>query len=140
MRQMSPFKKFVIRTVIVAGIALFIGFIGECIMMAVWPGEAKLLAPVFCNDCQTEAIVVSDTYSDNGGTSTNFTMYCVGDQGDYTNVGWMRPMLLLALIHTAIVLVIYHLFRAPGRWRRWRGSGGRPIPKHNAPTPSTVRA
>ncbi len=129
MRLKSPIRTFLLRTVIVGFIALFVGFVGECIMMAIWPGEAKLLAPVFCDAGQSEAIVVSDTHRDARGASTNFRMYCVGDRGDYTNVGWMRPMLLLALIHTAIVLLLYHGIRAYGRLRRYRDrrdvNGGR---------------
>ena len=62
--------------------------------------------------------MVSDTYSDSRGTSTNFTMHCAGERGDDTDVGWMRPMLLSAAIHTAIVLVIYHAVRTYGRLRR----------------------
>ena len=77
--------------------------------VAIWPGEAKLTAPLFCSDPTTEPMVVSDTFHDSEGTSTNYTLYCVGDRGTLTNEGFALPMLALftahALILTALILL-----------------------------------
>ncbi|MFD3745659.1 hypothetical protein [Nocardia sp. NPDC058633] len=77
--------------------------------VVVWPGEAKLTAPLFCSPPATEPVVVSDTFHDSEGTSTNYTLYCVGDRGELTDEGFALPMLALfaahALILTALVVL-----------------------------------
>lgn len=77
------------------------------IAVAIWPGEAKLTAPLLCPDDQPDAFVVTDTYSDGTGeTSTNFTLYCVGPDGESTDQGFAIPLLILATGHTAILFVL----------------------------------
>ncbi len=74
--------------------------------VAIWPGEAKLTAPFLCPDGQPDAFVVTDTYNvQPGETTTNFTLYCVGPDGDSTDVGFGIPMLLLMAGHTVILLL-----------------------------------
>ncbi|MFD6163366.1 hypothetical protein ACFWF7_40375 [Nocardia sp. NPDC060256] len=41
--------------------------LGTVLPVAIWPGEAKLTAPLFCEAPYTEPIVVSDTFSDSEG-------------------------------------------------------------------------
>jgi hypothetical protein len=48
-------------------------------------------------------MVVSDTFHDSEGTSTNYTLYCVGDHGILTNEGFALPMLVMLTAHVVIV-------------------------------------
>lgn len=90
------------------GVLLFTSLmITILVSMAIWPGEAKLTAPLFCDDARPDAYVVSDTYSYRPGEQTiNFTLYCVGPRGDFEEIGWMAPTLALWAGHTAILLVV----------------------------------
>ncbi|MFG1793512.1 hypothetical protein [Nocardia sp. NPDC049149] len=91
-----------------------------CILpIAIWPGEAKLTAPLFCSEPYTEPIVVSDTYHDSEGQSTNYSMYCVGERGQYREVGFLRPWLALWALHTALVVGLVVGVRVL-RWRPGR--------------------
>lgn len=92
--------------------ATFAGFmLTILIAVAIWPGEAKLVAPLLCADDQPDAFVVADTYSPQPGeTTTNFTLYCVGPRGDATDQGYAIPMLILTVAHTAIVLALFLVF------------------------------
>lgn len=77
------------------------------VSMAIWPGEATLTAPIFCDDARPDPFVVRDTYNVRPGeTSMNFTLYCVGERGDADEIGWMAPTLALWAGHTALLLVI----------------------------------
>ena len=102
--------------------ALFAGgMLTILLAVAIWPGEAKLTAPLFCPDDQTDYYVVTDTYSSEPGeTSTNFTLYCVGPRGDSTDVGYARPMLALTLFHTAVIVIVFVVLGLLGRARRRR--------------------
>ncbi|MFI6045022.1 hypothetical protein ACIA8C_25560 [Nocardia sp. NPDC051321] len=100
---------------ILAGTAI----LGCVLPVAIWPGEAKLTAPLFCDAPYTEPIVVSDTMHDSEGQSTNYSMYCVGDRGQYTEVGFLRPWLALWALHAALVIVVVMVARA-WRWRPTR--------------------
>ncbi|MEU7144277.1 hypothetical protein ABZ942_32870 [Nocardia sp. NPDC046473] len=96
--------------------------LGTVLPVAIWPGEAKLTAPLFCEAPYTEPIVVSDTFSDAEGQSTNYSMYCVGDRGQYTEVGFLRPWLALWALHSAIVITLVILVGLWGRWRHPRAT------------------
>ena len=87
--------------------------------VGIWPGEAKLTAPLLCPDDQPDAFVVSDTYSvQPGETTTNFTLYCMGERGQHTEVGFFVPFLLLTVLHGAIILALVVLFAGRGAMRR----------------------
>jgi hypothetical protein len=98
------------RAWIVAGAAL--GFVFTITMLSlitsvIWPGQAKLLAPLFCDDARPDAFVVSDTYSSAPGeTSTSFTLYCVGPRGDHTDVGWFKPFLGICVMNALAVTAV----------------------------------
>lgn len=82
--------------------------------VAIWPGEMKLVAPLVCPSDQPDAFVVSDTYKPTPGeTTTNFTLYCVGERGDFTEAGMFEPLLLLTVLHALILLAIVALFAIP---------------------------
>lgn len=84
-------------------IGLLTGALSIVVPVAIWPGEAKLTAPLFCSAPATEPMVVSDTFHDSEGTSTNYTLYCVGDHGILTNEGFALPMLVILTAHVVIV-------------------------------------
>src|SRR5947209_5160024 len=76
--------------------------------VAVWPGEAKLAAHFLCPADQPDAYVVADSYSSQPGeTTTNYTLYCLGERGRFTDVGFLKPFLLLLGLHTVILLVLF---------------------------------
>ena len=78
--------------------------------VAVWPGEAKLAAHVLCPADQPDAYVVADSYSSQPGeTTTNYTLYCLGERGRFTDVGFLKPFLVLWGLHTVILLVLFVL-------------------------------
>lgn len=96
------------------------GIFSIVIPVALWPGEAKLTAPLFCEPPHTEPMIVSDTWHDSEGTSTNYTLYCVGDRGTLTDEGFALPMLVLLTAH---VLIVAALVLLAGLWARRPGGG-----------------
>ncbi len=93
------------------------------ISVAIWPGEMKLLAPLFCTDAQPDAFVVTDSYQVTPGeTSYNFSMYCMGPRGDVTNVGVWKPYGTLFGIHLIISFGIIAWLGSGND----SGSGGKP--------------
>ena len=98
------------------------------VAMAIWPGEATLTAPLLCDDARPDPFVVRDTYNVRPGeTSMTFSLHCVGPRGDYDEVGWTAPMLVLWAAHTAILLVLVGLVVARGRIRRSRRAVNEPL-------------
>lgn len=86
----------------------FVGVIGSCLItIGIWPGEIKLLAPLFCSDAQPDAFVVADTYSPQPGeTTTNFTLYCMGPRGDATDKGFMLPFLAISVVNGVVLMTL----------------------------------
>src|SRR3569623_2043949 len=80
--------------------------IGFVLPLALWPGEARLTAPLFCAPPYHDPVIVSDTFHDSEGTSVNFTLYCVGDRGAFTDEGFLWPFLVLFAAHILIVTVL----------------------------------
>lgn len=99
------------------------------VSMVIWPGEAKLLAPLFCDDAQPDAFVVADHYSPQPGeTSTDFTMYCMGPRGDHTDVGWLKPFLGISVLNGIVLaLVLGALSLRHGVRRRRRRAAEEPV-------------
>lgn len=115
--------------VLVAGIVLaLVSAFSLIIPIALWPGEMKLVASYVCTDDQPDAMVVSDSTNVRPGeTYTQFTMYCVGERGDYTDAGLRRPLTLLAVAHF-VVLVVLVIVRKLRRKRRARTNRADPDP------------
>lgn len=72
--------------------------------VGIWPGSMKLTAPVLCTDEQPDPFVVRTEYSDGDGTSYNFNLFCMGERGDYREVGVAKPAGLLFAWTYAILL------------------------------------
>ncbi|WP_280360870.1 hypothetical protein [Nocardia wallacei] len=98
---MTMAKPFAILSGLVPGVFVF-----SILLSVIWPGEIELTAPLFCADPYRDPIVVSDTFHDSEGTSTNFTLHCVGDRGELTDEGFMFPWLTLVAAHTALIVLI----------------------------------
>jgi hypothetical protein len=100
--------------------------------IAIWPGSMKLTAPVLCPAEQPDPFVVRTTTSDSEGTSTSFSLFCMGDRGDFTEVGTWEPYGLLFLYTWAAFVALALLIIARVRWRRRRRAGATPA----APDPA----
>lgn len=91
---------------VLGGLAFVAGIL-TLIVTAIWPGEAKLTAPLFCPDDTPDAFVVVDSHSDGTGeTSYNFTLYCMGSRGEVVSQGWSGPFFLLMAAHAALIVVV----------------------------------
>lgn len=123
-----------VTALIALGVILFTsGMLTMLLSMAVWPGEAKLTAPLLCDDARPDPFVVRDTYNVRPGeTSMTFSLHCVGPRGDYDEVGWAKPALVLWAAHTAILLALVGLVVVLGRIRRGRRANDDPL---SAPPP-----
>jgi hypothetical protein len=99
---------------------LFFGSMATILIaVAIWPGEVKLVAPLFCTDAQPDAFVVSDTYSTQPGeTTTNFTLYCMGPGGDATDHGYFLPFLATMALNTVLIVLLVVVASIIGRLRR----------------------
>ena len=64
---------------------------------ALFPGSMKWTAPVLCPDEQPDAFVIRITETDSEGTSYSFSLFCMGERGDFTEAGTWRPLWLLFL-------------------------------------------
>lgn len=88
------------------------------IAVAIWPGEVKLVAPLFCSDTQPDPFVVSDTYSTQPGeTTTNFTLYCMGPGGDATDHGYFLPFLATMTLNILVLVLLIGVTAVIGRLR-----------------------
>ncbi|MGY1943593.1 hypothetical protein [Nocardia asiatica] len=92
-----------------------VGMFSTVVPISIWPGEAKLTAPLFCSEPYREPVVVSDTFHDSEGTSVDYTLYCVSDRGAVTDEGFLLPFLVVMAVHIAIVTAVVLL---GGLWVR----------------------
>ena len=95
------------RVVWMVVIAVFFGMLLSCVVtLGVWPGEVKLLAPVFCDADLPDPVVVVDSYNTRPGeTSYSYSLYCVGPRGNFDEIGWMRPFLGIMLVHSGLMFL-----------------------------------
>lgn len=105
------------------GVPIFLGctaLLNLLVLDAIWPGEAKLFAPVLCTDSHPDPFVVADTYQSSDGQSVEHTVYCVADDGDAVDAGWARAWFLAWVLHTVLVMAVIAalVLRARVRARR----------------------
>lgn len=135
------FSRFVARLFGFLLLFAFVGLVGSCLItLAIWPGELKLLAPIFCTDAQPDAFVVADTTNPRPGeTATSFTLYCMGPRGDSTDVGFLEPFLMISVVNGLVLMIpIVVAAIAFGRWLR-RSGGELRASTENAPPDGTGR-
>lgn len=103
----------------------------------IYPGSLRWTAPVLCPDDQSDAFVVRTTVSDSEGTSTSFSLFCMGARGDFSEAGSWRPLGVLFLYaYGAMLLLLALLFLPSVRGRRKRRRVERgidPTPRPFAP-------
>lgn len=74
---------------------------------AIWPGEAKLTAPLFCEDDKPDAFVVVDRSNPAPGETTyDFSLYCMGRRGQTQEIGWLRPSVVLTTGHAVLIVAL----------------------------------
>lgn len=119
--------------------ALFLAMMMTIVIaVAIWPGEMKLLAPLFCTDAQPDAFVVTDSYQVRPGeTSYNFSMYCMGPRGDVTSIGVWKPYGTLFLIHLVIAFGLIALLGRSSTAGPSTGAASR-RPRSRRPSGSTA--
>ncbi|MBN2624349.1 MAG: hypothetical protein JXA83_13315 [Acidimicrobiales bacterium] len=89
---MTRIVKPVVAVAVVAAVA---GFVTLMVMVA-YPGAFTWTAPVLCPADQPDPYVVRYTTQTRDGAGTNFTLFCMGDHGDFTEVGTWQPLGVLA--------------------------------------------
>jgi len=110
-------------TVVVLAILAVAAITVSSVGTAIWPGAMKLTAPVLCPSEQPDPFVVRTTTTSSDGTSTSFSLFCMGERGDFTEIGTWEPLGLLFLYTWAafaaltLLLVLRRAWRK-GRWRR----------------------
>lgn len=114
----------VVALIAVAGLVAFLVLMGSLI----YPGAMEWTAGSVCPADQQDTLVVRDTYqTEPGETSTNFTLYCIGARGQFTDAGFAEPLAILiawAVAGAWVVVLAVWLF---GTVRRLvRGGGGGP--------------
>jgi hypothetical protein len=90
------------------GLLLFVSVMTTVVVAgAIWPGEAKLTAPLFCEDGKPDAFVVVDRFNPAPGETTyNFSLYCMGARGETQEIGWFRPSAVLTLGHAVLYVAL----------------------------------
>ncbi len=94
---------------VILGPALFALFIAVMLMVA-YPNALKLAAPTLCPDDKPDAFVVRYNVQTSDGTGTNFTLFCMSERGEITEIGTWEPLLILfgfvaALVYGLIILL-----------------------------------
>ncbi|MGW5453930.1 hypothetical protein [Nocardia sp. NPDC003979] len=130
------------RAFMIAAVSTAVGaaFLTLALTVGVWPGEAKLTAPLFCSAPATDPLVVADKFYDGEGTSINYTLYCVGARGELTDEGFALPLLTLFAGHLAILAVIVLSTAMIGRSRDRRASVRSLRPQDGAVAPTGTSA
>lgn len=106
----------VVIALIMAVAAITVASVG----IAIWPGSMKLTAPVLCPSEQPDAHVVRTTTTTSDGTSTSFSLFCMGERGDFIEIGTWEPYGLLFLYTWGLFVALTLLFFLRRAWRHRR--------------------
>ncbi|MDI9899734.1 hypothetical protein QM716_07675 [Rhodococcus sp. IEGM 1409] len=120
----------IVPLVISVVVIVVVGIFAALLSSVIWPGQVAQLAPIFCDDPTPSAMVVSDTFADDDGTSTNFTLYCVGPRGQTVDAGWLLPFVVLWGVYSLVLAVVVAVIvlADAGRRRRRNSLGGSHAP------------
>jgi hypothetical protein len=99
-----------------------VAIIVAVLVMVIYPGAFRLTAPVLCPDDQPDAFVVRySSASSDGETSTNFTMFCMDERGEFTEVGSWKPLgvvfgsVIAGLVAIVLLIAVFARLRASSR-------------------------
>jgi hypothetical protein len=108
--------------VVLVGVLGFVAFMTTILVtITIWPGEATLTAPLFCDDDMPDAFVVVDRYRiEPGETSYDFSLYCMGPRGQTREIGLVRPSIVLAVAHGVVIALLAVAVMIPLRRARRR--------------------
>jgi hypothetical protein len=107
----------------IIAVSAFIVLMGALI----FPGAMKWTGSYVCPDDRPDTIVVRDTYQTQPGeSSTNFTLYCLGPRGEFTDAGFAKPLFWLTVWFTGAMIVLTTLLRIWVRIRSGRADAGLP--------------
>lgn len=99
-----------------AGVAALVTLLS----IPLYPGAMKWTASSLCPADQPDPFVVRTEHTDSEGTSYNFSLFCMGERGDYEEVGVAAPAGRLFLwIYGGLVATVLALILVL-RWRRAR--------------------
>lgn len=120
-------------------VSAVVALILTSLLLVIYPGSFRWTAPHLCPSGQTDAYVVrySQATSD-GSQSTNFTLFCMDERGEFTEVGSWRP---LGLVFAGMTAALFALIVLRTFWRFLRGSSeaaGTPAIATSAGTTTTV--
>lgn len=85
---MRPFWRFLIGQAVLVVLVVSLPW---PVLVAV-PGILKLTAPILCPADQPDARVVEYSVDTGDGVGTSSTLFCMGPDGDLTEVGSWRPL------------------------------------------------
>ena len=127
-----------VRNLLIALVGLlgFAGFVAV-MLMVIYPGAFKLTAPVVCPDDLPDAVVVRYNVETSDGQGTNFTLFCMGERGVFTEVGTWRPLAVLTLYFAGALLVVMIGLVVVGLFRRALGARAGPPPSGAVSTSDT---
>jgi hypothetical protein len=86
----------------------------------IFPGAMKWTASSLCPDGQPDPYVVRTEYSDGDGTSYNFSLFCMGERGDYHEVGVAAPFVRMFAWTYGVAVAATLLLILRRRWLRAR--------------------
>jgi hypothetical protein len=83
------------------GMTAVAAIVVSSLMMVIWPGAMKATGPLLCPEDQQDEFVVRYDVQTSDGTGTNFTLFCMSDRGEFTEVGTWEPLLLMTALIAA---------------------------------------
>jgi hypothetical protein len=112
-------KRALVVGAVVGGMAIVV-IIVESLGTVIYPGSLRWTAPVLCPADQPDSYVVRTTVQDSEGTSTSFSLFCMGERGDFSEAGSWRPLGVLFLYLYLSLMALNAAFLALYRRRRRR--------------------
>lgn len=96
-------KRLIVAVAVLVAVSAFI----TTMLMVIYPGSFEWTAPVLCPDSRPDPFVVRYESQTRDGTAVNFTLFCMGERGQFTEVGSWRPLaLLMAFVTGAMVALV----------------------------------